>query len=89
MASRERTLHTVRCGIVKPAFKPDCAKCGEAVRNADAKANLVPERGHAKLCLLGKVRKSYCPNSARAVSTRARVGLWPNCENIRFASVRC
>ena len=36
-----------------------------------------------------KVRKSYCPNSARAVSTRARVGLWPNCENIRFASVRC
>jgi hypothetical protein len=31
----------------------------------------------------------YCPNSARAVSTRASIGVSPNCERMRFASVRC
>jgi hypothetical protein len=33
--------------------------------------------------------KLYCPNSASAVSTRVRIGVCPNCESIRFASVRC
>jgi hypothetical protein len=31
----------------------------------------------------------YCPNSARAVSTRASIGVCPNCERMRLASVRC
>jgi hypothetical protein len=35
------------------------------------------------------VERNYCPNSARAASTRASIGDCPNCKNIRFASVRC
>src|SRR5271156_2576147 len=31
----------------------------------------------------------YCPNSARAASTRARIGAGPNWERMRFAAVRC
>jgi hypothetical protein len=34
-------------------------------------------------------RESYVPSSARAVSTRASIGVCPNSERIRFASVRC
>jgi class 3 adenylate cyclase len=30
-----------------------------------------------------------CSSSARAVSTRASIGVCPNCESTRFASVRC
>ena len=36
-----------------------------------------------------RVAELYCPNSASAVSTRVRIGVCPNCESIRFASVRC
>jgi hypothetical protein len=36
-----------------------------------------------------RVAELYCPNSASAVSTRVRIGVSPNCESIRFASVRC
>jgi hypothetical protein len=32
--------------------------------------------------------RRYCLNSDKPVSTRARIGVCPNCESIRFASVR-
>ena len=31
----------------------------------------------------------YHPSSAKAVSTRASIGVCPNCESMRFASDRC
>ena len=41
--SREATLDTVPIAIVKSALEADCAERGEAVRNIDAEANVVPE----------------------------------------------
>jgi hypothetical protein len=32
---------------------------------------------------------NYSPNSASADSTRCKIGVAPNCKNIRFASVKC
>ena len=45
--------------------------------------------GAAGGVVLNRRRERYCPNSASAVSTRASIGVCPNCESIRFASVRC
>ena len=36
----------------------------------------------------GKMRRDH-PSSAKAASIRASIGVGPNCDSIRFASVRC
>jgi hypothetical protein len=55
----------------------------------EAQAWRMEEFARAACDMFARLLKRYCPNSASAVSTRASIGDCPNCDSIRFASVRC
>ena len=81
-----RQFHPLRClGLVRDHNEQQLAY---AYFEDDSRWPEFP-RGSTRVWGRPGISDSYCSNPASAVSTRVRSGVGPNCESIRFASVRC